>query len=98
MCSSDLAAALPRPGGDLVVIHRADRLGELLAALQPCPLAVMPLWPKAGRAAKRVLVRARIGRRGGVRLTAGLVLHDARGHFTEEADAVLRGAAGLDWE
>jgi hypothetical protein len=33
-----------------------------------------------------------------VRLLAGLVLHDAQGHFTREADAVLRDAAGLSWE
>jgi tRNA1(Val) A37 N6-methylase TrmN6 len=92
------AAALVRRGGDLVVVHRADRLADVLAALAPQPVTVMPLWPKAGRAAKRVLVRAHIGRRGGVRLSAGLVLHDARGHFTPEAEAVLRHGAELVWE
>jgi tRNA1(Val) A37 N6-methylase TrmN6 len=92
------AAALVRRGGDLVVVHRADRLADVLSALAPQPVSVLPLWPKAGRAAKRVLVRARIGRRGGVRLSAGLVLHDAEGHFTSEADAVLRDAAALVWE
>lgn len=92
------AAGLVRPGGGLVAVHRADRLGEVLAALAPQPRTVLPLWPKAGRAAKRVLVRARIGRRGGVRLLAGLVLHDREGHFTAEAEAVLRGAAAVRWE
>ncbi len=92
------AAALVRRGGDLVVVHRADRLAEVLSALVPQPLTVLPLWPRAHRAAKRVLVCARIGRRGGVRLSAGLVLHDAEGHFTPEAEAVLRDAAELVWE
>jgi len=92
------AAALVRRGGELVVVHRADRLAEVVSALAPQPLTVLPLWPKAGRAAKRVLVRARIGRRGGVRLLAGLVLHDAEGQFTGEAEAVLRDAAELVWE
>jgi tRNA1(Val) A37 N6-methylase TrmN6 len=92
------AVALVRRGGDLVVVHRADRLGEVTTALAPQPLTVLPLWPRAGRAAKRVLVRARIGRRGGVRLSSGLVLHDGEGHFTPEAEAVLRHAAELGWE
>jgi tRNA1(Val) A37 N6-methylase TrmN6 len=92
------AAALVRPGGDLVVVHRADRLGEILTTLAPRPTRVLPLWPKAGVAAKRVLVRARVGRRGGVRLLAGLVLHDHDGHFTAQAEAVLRHAAQLTWE
>jgi tRNA1(Val) A37 N6-methylase TrmN6 len=102
--ATDLAAwlraggELVRGGGDLVLVHRADRLAEILAALRPQPTWVLPLWPKAGRAAKRVLVRARIGRRGGVRLCAGLVLHGADGHFTVEAEAVLRHAAALHWE
>jgi tRNA1(Val) A37 N6-methylase TrmN6 len=103
-CGLDLCAwlgaavTLVRRGGDLVVVHRADRLAEVLSALAPQPLTVLPLWPKAGRAAKRVLVRARVGRRGGVRLLAGLVLHDAEGHFTPEVEAVLRDAAELAWE
>ncbi len=92
------ARRLVRPGGDLVLVHRADRLGEIVNALAPQPLHLLPLWSRAGRPAKRVLVRARIGRRGGVRLLAGLVLHDAQGHFTGEAEAVLRDAAGLSWE
>lgn len=92
------AVAAVRPGGELIAVHRADRLAEVLAALAPQPLTVLPLWPKAGRAAKRVLVRARIGRRGGVRLLAGLVLHDHEGHFTPEAEAVLRRAAAIGWE
>jgi tRNA1(Val) A37 N6-methylase TrmN6 len=92
------ATTLVRPGGELVLVHRADRLAEILAALAPQPLWVLPLWPRAGAAAKRVLVRARRGRRGGVRLTAGLVLHGPDGHFTAEAEAVLRHAAGLRWE
>ncbi|NBB70953.1 MAG: methyltransferase [Alphaproteobacteria bacterium] len=92
------AVALVRPGGDLVVVHRADRLGEILAALAPRSAWVLPLWPRAGVAAKRVLVRARVGRRGGVRLGAGLVLHDHEGHFTAQAEAVLRHAAELTWE
>ncbi len=91
------AIALIRPGGHLVVVHRADRLGELLTALPPA-VDILPLWPRSGAPAKRVLVRARVGRSGAARLLAGLVLHAPDGHFTAEADAILRGAASLSWE
>ena len=91
------ALALLRPGGGLSLIHRADRLDDLLAALhgRAGEIAVFPLWPKAGQAARRVLARARKGARGPARLAPGLVLHRADGRYTEEAEAVLRHGAPL---
>ncbi len=92
-----------RPGGILTLIHRADRLEELLAGLAEAGpagarfggLVVFPLWPKPGREAKRVLVQGRLGRRSPTRLAAGLLLHEADGRGTAAAEAVLRGAAAL---
>ncbi|TVQ38020.1 MAG: methyltransferase domain-containing protein [Geminicoccaceae bacterium] len=94
------AAALVRPGGQLVVVHRADRLGELAAALAPSSggLELLPLWPKRGRPAKRVLVRAWIGRNRPSRVLAGLVLHGPDDHFTGDADRILRDGEPLRWE
>lgn len=91
------ALALARPRGGVTFVHRADRLDELLGALygQAGAIVVFPLWPAAGRDAKRVLVQARRDVRTPLRLAAGLVLHAAGGGFTPEAEAVLRGAAGL---
>lgn len=86
-----LTAASPR--GVFTIIQRADRLGDLLAVLQGRAggLVVVPLWPKAGREAKRVIVQARRGARKPLRLHPGLVLHRADGSYTEAADAILRG-------
>ena len=76
----DLAAWLAgclrmlRPGGLLTLIHRADRLAEVLAALaRPTgELVVFPLWPRPGdRPAKRILVQGRKGSRGPLRPRAG---------------------------
>ncbi len=88
------AAAMLRRKGTLTLIHRADRLGEVLAALagKAGDIAVFPLWPRAGAgAAKRVLIRARTGVAGPLRLVSGMVLHEADGAYTPEAEAVLRG-------
>lgn len=91
------ALALLRPRGSLTVIHRADRLDRLLAALAVGggDLAVFPLWRRQGENARRVLVQARKGGGGPLRLLPGLVLHEAGGAYTAAAEAVLRDAAGL---
>ncbi len=87
-----------RPGGTLSVVHRADRLAELIDRLRPraADLVVRPLLPRAGAAAKRVIVRARTGTGGGVRTLPGLVLHQADGGYTPEVDTILRAAAPLN--
>jgi len=86
-----------RPRGSITVIHRADRLDEILAAFRGGAggIVVFPLWPKAGRPSKRVIVQARKASRAAMALVPGLVLHEADGHYTRQADAVLREAAGL---
>lgn len=94
-----IAACLARlrPGGELTLIHRADALDAILAALMGVAGAVRvcPLWPKAGVPARRVLVAARKGARAPLQLLPGLVLHAADGGFTPAADAILRQGADL---
>ena len=100
---ADLAAwmrfllTMARPKGTVTVIHRADRLDALLAQLsgRAGEIVVFPLWPGAGKAAKRVIVRARKGTATPTRLSPGLVLHEPDGRYTAAADAVLREGAGL---
>lgn len=82
-------------GGSFTAILRADRLNEALAALPETGVVVFPLWPKAGEAPRRVLVQLRKGGRAPFCLLPGLILHEASGAYTREADAVLRGEAAL---
>lgn len=60
--------------------------------------AVLPLWPRAGMAAKLLLLRAIKGGRAPFRLLPGLVLHDADGRFTPAAEAILRDGAALAFD
>jgi tRNA1(Val) A37 N6-methylase TrmN6 len=100
-----IAAGLRRlaPGGRLALIHRPDRLGAILAALQgrAGAIEILPVAPRAGAAASRVLVRARKGRGGPLSLWPPLTLHRGSTHtadaesYTAEAQRVLRGMAEL---
>ncbi len=101
-----IAAALARlkPKGWLTVIHRAERVPELLSLLDgPAgAIALKPLVPRAGRAAGRVIVQARKGAKAPFRLLSPLVVHAGSAHhrdeddFSPEAVAILRDAAALD--
>lgn len=96
---------LAAPKGRVLLLHRADRLGDILAALgsRAGQITIYPLRPRAGEPAGRVLVCARRGSRAPLRLLGGLDLHpDAGGpdggeRFTAEAAAVLAGAAPPGW-
>ncbi len=92
------ALAMVRPKGTVTFIHRADRLDDVLAAFsgRAGELVVFPLWPGAGKPAKRVLVRARKDAATPLRLSPGLVLHQADGRFTPAAEAILREGKGLE--
>jgi tRNA1(Val) A37 N6-methylase TrmN6 len=86
-----------RPGGTLSLIHRADRLDEVLAALRAGAggVIVFPLWPGRGRPAKRLITRAVKESRAPLTVASGLVLHRADGAYTKAAKAVLRQGAAL---
>ena len=87
-----------REGGRIVVIHRADRLADLLALLGETAgsFSVRPVHPYADEPAKRVLVQAIKTGKAPLRLLPPLVLHDrSGGKHTAEAEAVLRGEAAL---
>ncbi len=92
------ALAMVRPKGTVTFIHRADRLDDLLVAFsgRAGELVVFPLWPGAGKPAKRVILRARKDAATPLRLSPGLVLHQADGSFTPAAQAVLREGEGLE--
>ena len=89
-----------RDGGTITLIHRADRLADLLAGLAPKAgsIRIRPVQPRAASPASRVIVRAVRGGRAPLALLPPLVLHpEGEGKHTEAAEAILRDAAPLDW-
>lgn len=94
----DILMASVKDGGRILVIHRADRLADILGLLgEKCgSFAILPIQPFADQPAKRVLVRAIKRGKAPLVLHPALMLHDRSGaKHTAEADAILRGEAEL---
>lgn len=94
------AAGCAAPGGEAIFIYPAASLGPLLAGFEQRfgGLTILPLSPRPGAAASRVLIRGVKGSRAPLTLLASRPLHgeDGRG-FAPEFDAIFRGSARLDW-
>ncbi len=91
------AERLLRPGGAITLIWRADGLADVLAALAPGlgATSVLPIHGKPDASAIRIIASARKGGGGALTLRPGLLLADATGKPTAQAEAVLRDGAAL---
>lgn len=91
------ARTLAHPQGMVTAILPPEQVPQALQGLSPEGLGVeiIPLWPKEGAPAKRVIIRVRMNARAAMVLRKGLVLHRPDGKPTEETEAVLRHAAAL---
>ena len=91
------ASAIVRPRGGLALIARPQSLGDILAALDGRfgGAMILPVYPRAGEAAIRIIVRAVRGSRAGLSLAPPLVLHEGGSGFSPQAEAAINGKAGL---
>ena len=92
-----LARGLSRRG-TLSLIIPALAAAEGTAALidaNCAEISVIPLWPHAGVAAKLVILQGVREGKGGTTLHPGIVLHEAGGSYTKEAENILRYGAGV---
>ena len=97
-----VAAKRLAPKGLLHVIHRAERLPDLMAALprDMGSVEVLPVAARTGRAAERIILRARKSGRADFRLHAPLILHRGADHldgdqYTDAVRNALRSGAAL---
>lgn len=91
------AGAVARPQGTVTAILPPEQLPAVLQALSPDGqgVEIIPLWPKHGAAAKRIIVRTRMNAKAPLLVQPGLVLHRSDGKPTEEAEAALRHGQAL---
>ncbi len=96
------ARARLKPQGWMTMIHLAERLPDILAGLDGFgSIAVLPLAAREGRAAGRIVLRARKGARGAFSLLAPILIHEGATHAGDGDDysattrAILRDGAPL---
>lgn len=101
-----VARARLKPQGWLTLIHLAERLPDCLSLLQDGfgAITVLPIQPRPGRAANRVLIRARKGARTPFCLLSPFLVHECTTHpgdqsdYTNPANEVLRGGAAITFD
>jgi tRNA1(Val) A37 N6-methylase TrmN6 len=88
---------LTAPHGTCTLIHHAQSVGELLPAFMRRfgDVRLLPVYPRAGEAAIRVLISGVKGSRAPLTILPPLILHKEDGTFTPEAEALHAGQAYL---
>jgi tRNA1(Val) A37 N6-methylase TrmN6 len=83
--------------GSFTVIHRADMVDRIIQGLgrRFGAAEIIPLWPKSGEPAKRVIIRAIKDRKSPASILPGIVLHKEDGKYTEEAERILRDGESI---
>lgn len=91
------ARTLVRPKGTLTAILPPAQIPLALDAISPEGLGVeiIPLWPSADVAAKRVILRARTNSKTPLCLHSGLTLFEPGGAPAKAAEAILRHGQSL---
>jgi tRNA1(Val) A37 N6-methylase TrmN6 len=85
-------AARVRGKGTLSLVLPAGEAARAIAAIgrKLGGVTIIPLWPKRGAEARRVILQARRGGQAPSRVLPGLVLHEEDGGYTAAAERVLR--------
>jgi tRNA1(Val) A37 N6-methylase TrmN6 len=94
-----------KPNGTITIIQLAEQLSDILVSLNERAggVQILPLASRKGRAAKRVIVRAKKAARAPMKLLAPFHVHEGvehvqgRADYTKVAAAVLRDGMALNW-
>lgn len=92
------AVTILAPKGQLVMIHRADAMREILEACERRvgSLRLRFIHPDADSAAIRVLISGRKGSRAPMEVLPPIILNAGDGRFTPEAAALHEGKMRID--
>lgn len=81
------AAALLKEGGSLYLVHRPDRLADIICAMRSAgiePKELQPVVPSAGKSANIVLIRGVKGAGPELKILPEIAVHEAGGGYTAE--------------
>lgn len=85
-------------GGSLTLIHRADMVDKIIQGMGKRfgAVEIIPLYPRIGADAKRVIIRAIKDRKTPSTIRAGIILHESDGNYTTETDHILRDGKAIE--
>ncbi|MFD1465516.1 tRNA1(Val) (adenine(37)-N6)-methyltransferase [Lapidilactobacillus mulanensis] len=90
-----VSAKLLKTNGHLYLVHRPERLDEIILGLQThrfAPKKMRFVYPKAGREANMVLIEAiKDGRPNGVRILPPLIVYEENNEYTASVKKILFG-------
>jgi tRNA1(Val) A37 N6-methylase TrmN6 len=94
---SRFMARMTAPGGRVTMIHKAEALPRILKSFENRfgALTILPIHPRDGAPAIRVIVDGIKGSRAPLVIKPGLILHSDGNAFRPDVDAILRDGAGL---
>jgi tRNA1(Val) A37 N6-methylase TrmN6 len=92
-----LMARMAVAGGTATMIHKTEALPLVIGALAGRfgGLKVLPIHPRAGQPANRIIVQGEKGSRAPLKILPGFVLHGEGQAYTAAAEAILRNGAPL---
>lgn len=94
------AAAILKPGGTMIMIYRTEKLGEVIASSTGRfgNVSIIPVHSRENEVAKRLIFKMKKGSRGPLKVLPCLIVHDAEGGPTNEANKLLNGEARLNFD
>ncbi len=98
------ALRLTRAKGYITLVQRADRLDDCLNGFRgrAGDIRILPIAPRKGEAAHRIILRARRNVKSPLVLLPPLVIHETgqkeRSSWTPEAEVILNGEQRIDLE
>lgn len=86
-----------KPHGVLTLIHRADRLDDVLHIMKGWfgDIAILPMHPREDQTATRILISGKRNSRAPMRILPSLVIHRNENGFTDRAAAIHAGDSSL---
>lgn len=93
----DFAIKHLKPKGKFIMLHKADRLDDVLSLMSGRlgALTVKPLYSREDKPASRIIVSGVMNSKKALSIEPALIVHNADGSFTEQAESILRGKSFL---
>lgn len=89
-----LSRKLLKNNGNLVMVHRPERLSEIFLLMKKYNLEVKRLqfiYPKEGSESNMIIIEASKNGKEGIKILPPIIVHDKNGNYNKEIEKIFRG-------